>query len=307
MKKYLIIASLIIIGIIGIGYNLNKNKIPAQSSVPIQKISEKNDETQAFSFDDTGDSQDDINPTYPTPSTEINFDKINIQTITTTEQLQQLFPKFYLYAVSPIFIEQFPVDFPEKGNINLFVKAMMPLILREQNNILADREFLLSLNQKPYLDWTNVERARFDALIQKYELTKEKLSVSQMDELLKRVDIIPMSLVLAVSGIHTNWGQKNLTAPFGQKEWVKGKYIDKQFDLLGDAVHAFMHELNTLAIYAPMRTARQTNRHLKGSLGEKLLSHMDNYMRENPTYERQIKDAFKTLKLGVLDEALLFE
>ncbi len=306
MKKYLIItSSVIIIGGIAIGSFLNTPQTPALPITSTQGISQET--VPPLSFDDTDIYQEDVKSTSPISTIDINFDEIDVQKITTTEQLQQHFPKFYLYAVSPIFIDRFPADFPEKGNVNLFVKAMMPLILREQKNIWADREFLLSLNNKNHQSWTDVEQARFDALIQKYELTKEKLSVSQMDELLKRVDIIPMSLALAISGVHTNWGQKNLTAPFGQKEWVDGKYIDKQFDVLGDAVQSFMHELNTLAIYNPMRTARQMNRHLHGSLGEKLLSHMDNYMRENPTYEQQIKQAFKTMKLGVLDEAQLFD
>ena len=320
MKKHVIISSsAIIIGIIGIGYYMNmstpvlqkqtlqqydKNKTPitlTQQNTPLSLESDDNTVNKTDNHENDFKSKNSAVTTYENPA------EIDVKKITTTHQIQLIFPKFYLYAVSPVFIEKFPADFPEKGDANLFVKTMMPLILREQKNILADRDFLVTLKPKNQQSWTEIERAQFDALIQKYELTKEKLSVSQMDELLKRVDIIPMSLALAVSGVHTNWGQKNLTAPFGQKEWVDGQYVDKQFDSLGDAVQSYMKELNTLAIYDPMRTARQLNRHLKGSQGEKLLSYMDNYMRENPSYKHQIKEAFKTMKLGVLDEALLFD
>ena len=68
-----------------------------------------------------------------------------------------------------------------------------------------------------------------------------------------------------------------------------------------------MMEMNTLPIYFSMWTNRKTYKNLRGSLGEKLISTADNFMRDNPSYEAQIKQAFKKLNLGIFDEAVLYE
>ena len=139
------------------------------------------------------------------------------------------------------------------------------------------------------------------------DLAEEKIPETQLAELLKRVDIIPPSLVVAMAGVQTNWGKKSLQAPFGQKEWINGQYTEKQFDTLGQAVHSFMLEMNTLPIYFDMWKHRQTYKNLRGSLGEKLIGTADNFMRENPAYEQQIKQAFKKLNLTIFDGAVLYE
>ena len=234
---------------------------------------------------------------------------IDVKTLTTTEKLAEAFEGLFLYYMPKIYVERFPDDFATEGNAELFIKVMMPLILHENNMITKDRKFLESLNQKYYAKtpWTEEEMARFNTLKQTYGVTEEKIPETQLAELLKRVDIIPPSLVVAMAGVQTNWGKKSLQAPFGQKEWINGKYTEKQFDTLGEAVHSFMLEMNTLPIYFDMWKHRQTYKNLRGSLGEKLIGTADNFMRENPAYEQQIKQAFKKLNLTIFDGAVLYE
>lgn len=234
---------------------------------------------------------------------------VDVKTLTTTEKLAEAFEGLFLYYMPKIYVERFPDDFAEQGNAELFVKVMMSLILHENNMITKDRKFLESLQQKYYAKtpWTEEETARFNTLKQTYGVTEEKIPETQLAELLKRVDIIPPSLVVAMAGVQTNWGKKSLLAPFGQKEWIDGKYTEKQFDTLGQAVHSFMMEMNTLPIYFDMWKHRQTYKNLRGSLGEKLIGTADNFMRENPAYEQQIKQAFKKLNLTIFDGAVLYE
>jgi Bax protein len=234
---------------------------------------------------------------------------IDIKTLTTTEKLAEAFEGLFLYYMPKIYVEQFPNDFETEGNPELFIKVMMSLILHENNMIAKDRKFLETLNQKynTKSPWDEKETAQFNTLKQKYGITEQKIPETQLAELLKRVDIIPPSLVVAMAGIQTNWGKKSLRAPFGQKEWIDGKYTEKQFDKLGDAVHSFMMEMNTLPIYFDMWKHRQTYKNLRGSLGEKLIDTADNFMRDNPEYKKQIKIAFKKLSLTIFDEAVLYE
>ena len=234
---------------------------------------------------------------------------VDVKTLTTTEKLAKAFEGLYLYYMPKIYIEQFPTDFSKRGNPELFIKAMMPLILHENNMILKERKLLLSLKDKlnQNIPWDETEKLQFNALIQKYGLTKEKLIAPQLDELLLRVDIIPPSLAMAMSGIQTNWGKKSLSAPFGQKEWINGVYTEKQFKTLGEATHAYVMELNTLPIYKSLWITRKNNKQTNQSLGEKLINSADNFMRENPDYERQIKKAFDQMHLRIMDTAILHE
>ena len=234
---------------------------------------------------------------------------VDVKTLTTTEKLAEAFEGLFLYYMPKIYVERFPDDFAEQGNAELFIKVMMSLILHENNMIKKDRKILESLNQKYYAKtpWTDEEAAHFNTLMQTYGVTEEKIPETQLAELLKRVDIIPPSLVVAMAGVQTNWGKKSLQAPFGQKEWINGKYTEKQFDTLGEAVHSFMLEMNTLPIYFDMWKHRQTYKNLRGSLGEKLIGTADNFMRDNPAYESQIKQAFKKLNLTIFDGAVLYE
>lgn len=234
---------------------------------------------------------------------------VDIKTLTSTEKLAEAFEGLFLYYMPQIYVERFPDDFVQEGKPELFIKVMMSLILHENNMITKDRKFLESLHQKYYAKtpWNEEEKIRFNTLKQTYGITEEKIPETQLAELLKRVDIIPPSLVVAMAGVQTNWGKKSLMAPFGQKEWINGQYIEKQFNTLGEAVHAFMLEMNTLPIYFDMWKHRQTYKKLRGSLGEKLIGTADNFMRDNPAYEQQIKQAFKKYNLTIFDDAVLYE
>lgn len=234
---------------------------------------------------------------------------VDADTLTSTQKLEEAFPGFYIYYMPKIYVKNFPADFAEQGNPNLFVKVMLPLILHENNLIKKDRAFLIGLYQKTTdnTPWDEAETARFNTLVQTYGLTAQKIQTTQMEELLARVDIIPPSLAVAVAGVQTNWGKRSLNAPFGQREWVNGKYMDKTYDTLGEAVHAFMLELNTLPSFHALRVNRAARKNLRGSLGQKLVGEMAAYNPEQTDYTKTLSEAFKTRALPVLDEAALFE
>ncbi|MGN1063310.1 MAG: hypothetical protein ACI4QM_03190 [Alphaproteobacteria bacterium] len=234
---------------------------------------------------------------------------VDVNTLTTTQKLAEAFPGFYIYYLPQIYIKQFPDDFAVQGTPNLFVKVMLPLIAHENNLIKKDRTFLEGLYQKmaDNTPWDESETARFNTLVQTYGLTAQKIPATQIEELLMRVDIIPPSLAIAVTGIQTNWGKESLNAPFGQKEWENGRYVDKTFPVLDEAVHAFMLELNSLAPYQNLRVNRRSYKNLRGSLGARLVNQMAVYNPQDTGYEQRLSEAFKTMALPVLDQAALFE
>ena len=96
--------------------------------------------------------------------------------------------------VKPIYFTQFPKDLDELENTRLkketFIKIVLPLIVAENERILADREKLLSISGKKFT--TDGEKQWLRQKLLEYKVKKGDIS-----ELLIRMDIIPTSIALA--------------------------------------------------------------------------------------------------------------
>ncbi|TMJ22754.1 MAG: hypothetical protein E6G95_20525, partial [Alphaproteobacteria bacterium] len=109
-------------------------------------------------------------------------------------------------AVPPIKFERVPDDLGNKDGGErkaLFITALLPVILEVNQRVLAEREQLLFLRDKMQSgrDLSTFERLWLDQLADRYDTTADKL-----DELAKRVDIVPPSMAIAQSGIESGWG-----------------------------------------------------------------------------------------------------
>lgn len=235
----------------------------------------------------------------------INPSDVNVNRITKTGILSNVMGNEDWVMARPIFINHLPSDFPTQGDYLLYVRAMLPLILRENQAIEKDRAFLIELAKKQAdgIEWTPSEKVQFEDLTKKYDTFQKKLPGSQLDELLERVDIIPPSLAMAQSAVQTNWGKTFSAAPFGQMAWVNGKYVFKPFDTLPEAVHSYMIELNTLPQYKSMRMRRQIYKKMRGSLGAALTEEMQTYMPSDPQYVGKLNAVYKSNDLWQLDQA----
>lgn len=235
--------------------------------------------------------------------------EVDVKKITNTAILQNVFGDFFWTVARPIYIEKLPADFGKYGDYLLYTQSILPLILRENKQIIADRDFLLKLVVKwsDNLPWTPEEQVGFDALTKKYDTYQQKVTDAQIAELLERVNTIPPSLAIAMSAVQTNWGQQNTTTLFGQKAWIDGKYVFKPFDTLPEAVHGYMMELNTLPQYKTMRMRRGVYRNLRGSLGLALADEMSTFMPDDSSYVDKIKAMYKSNDLAQLDGAILDE
>ncbi len=105
-------------------------------------------------------------------------------------------------AVPPYKVDRVPADLGSKdGNERkmLFITAILPVILEVNQRVLADREQLLYLREKldaaPQM-LTAIERIWLDDLADRYDATPDKL-----DELIRRVDIVPPSMAIAQGGV----------------------------------------------------------------------------------------------------------
>jgi len=178
-------------------------------------------------------------------------------------------------GVPPIFVQSFPKDWTQLRRVErrkrLFIKTVLPLILKANAEIRFERRQLLAIAAEAGPDLSQAPpeaQAWLEALAARYGLEKPDL-----DALKRRVDEIPVSLALAQAANESGWGTSRFArkgnALFGQWTWnpdagmrpkemraEKGRYAVKAFESLGNSVAGYMANLNRNNAYAPLRRAR---------------------------------------------------
>jgi Bax protein len=224
-------------------------------------------------------------------------------------------------AVPPIRVERVPDDLGSKdGNLRkaLFITALLPVILDVNQRVLAEREQLLYLRGKLADDrdsLTAIERLWLEQLADRYDTSLDKL-----DELLRRVDIVPPSMAIAQSGIESGWGTsfaaRTGNALFGQIQvagrhsvsvpWQPGAGMPQPFTNVGEAAEAYVANLNTHPAYAAFRAERATMRasgeHLDGF---RLIGQLLRYSELGQEYVRFVRQVMRENDLGDFDKARL--
>ena len=182
--------------------------------------------------------------------------------------------------VPRVYLTRLPDILPAIPNANekkrLFMSAMLPIILRSNELIIADRGRLLGLREKIEQKNTlnTAERDWLKKTAKTYRVKlDETLSVQSIEALLYKIDVVPVSLAIAQAAIETGWGTSKFAqqcnALFGQWTWnsaddgcvpdarEEGKtHRIKKFDYLLDSVSSYMTNLNRHASYAELRRRR---------------------------------------------------
>lgn len=296
----------ILICLFMVAYRVN-DRAKEETAVAVQ------DETD-YNQDDTNYDEDDETPLDYDKDAKwreapIFIEDIDPKTITTTAKLHEVFDRFMLYSIPTVEIVNLPADFAQNGDANLFIKAVLPLMMKENEKIAADRKFLSKIAVKINKDesLTPQETVRFEDLARKYDALGKKTAMGRLADLLDKVDVVPNSLAIAQMGIETNWGELNADSPFGQKGWKDGKYVYEKFKTLPEAVSSFMLEINSLPQYQNFRVQRRVYKKLRGYLGARLIDYMAPFAPEDASYMPRLKDAYRTYNLGPLDNALFWQ
>jgi Bax protein len=215
-----------------------------------------------------------------------------------------------------------------EGRKEAFIGAMLPLVLMANEEIMQLRRRLETLADKvaagellsaQEIDWL-LDVAAF------YET-----DAWDFEELLLRVDALPVSLTLAQAIEESGWGTSRYArdgnALFGQRTWGNGpgltarkdgKALDHRalaFVDLMQSVRAYMHNLNTHPAYKRFRAERQRQRDAGQLLDGRTLAGFLSRYAENETYAQNLRrlirhnelDAFESARLasGALAEALV--
>jgi Bax protein len=224
-------------------------------------------------------------------------------------------------AVPPIKVDRVPDDLNTKdGNERkaLFITAILPVVLEVNQRVLADREQLLYLRDKVAaapLRITSVERIWLEDLADRYDT-----SVDKLDELVRRVDIVPPSMAIAQGGVESGWGTsfaaRNGNALFGQIQsvgrhsvsvpWKPGAGMPQPFTDVGEATDAYIANLNTHPAYAGFRAERAAMRERgEHPEGYRLIGMLLRYSERGQGYVQFVRQIMRENELSDFDKARL--
>tara|TARA_B110001452_G_C15204565_1_gene417885 strand:- start:454 stop:1527 length:1074 start_codon:yes stop_codon:yes gene_type:complete len=201
-----------------------------------------------------------------------------------------------------------------KKRKELFIQIVLPLILKENNNIKLDRIRLFSIINKS--SNTKLEKKWLDKKYKQYGIPSRDLSTLKI-----RMDEVPVSLAIAQAAKETGWGTSRFAqegnALFGQWTWsgegLKPKEADKnqghkvmKFNVLQASVRAYQRNLNTHSSYKDFRRARAELRDFGKPLDSIILSeYLDKYAETGEKYVDVLKQIIKQNNLKDFDDAKL--
>lgn len=226
--------------------------------------------------------------------------------------------------VPRVILASIPADLKDVREVKtrkaLFFKTVLPLVLQVNEEILADRERLWRIRVDRALGRTPsaVDRLWLSVMSERYKVKR-----GDLDELLRRVDVVPPSLALAQAAEESGWGTSRFAregnAIFGQ--WTYSKKANgikpkdrepgkshriRAFDNLIESVRAYMTNLNTHRAYRGFRVARaELRQHGRDLAGLKLAGTLTAYSQRGDDYVRNIRRIMAANTLEKLDDAEL--
>ena len=201
-----------------------------------------------------------------------------------------------------------------KKRKEFFIQIVLPLILKENNNIRIDRKRLFSIINKS--NNSDLEKKWLAKKYKQYGIPSKDLSTLKI-----RMDEVPVSLALAQAAKETGWGTSRFAlegnALFGQWTWsgegLRPKESDKneghkvmKFNVLQASVRAYQRNLNTHSSYKDFRKARAELRDDGKPLDSLILAeYLDKYAETGDKYVEVLKKIIAQNSLKDFDDAKL--
>jgi Bax protein len=204
---------------------------------------------------------------------------------------------------------------------DMFVAMILPLVLRENEEIAANRARLLDISARISEDvkLPADDRLWLAAMAERYDTEPANVA-----ELARRLDIIPPSLALAQAAEESGWGTSRFAnegnALFGQRTYSaaegmapQSRATDETFRVrayrdLGGAVRSYIHNLNTHPAYAQFRKERAKKRAADQSVsGHAMAETLTRYSERGTDYVKTLQSLMRANRLADFDKARLTE
>jgi Bax protein len=236
-------------------------------------------------------------------------------------------PRLFLTRVGERWRDRTTKEITVQTKKRLFFRALVPLVLRSNELIIEDREraeAIISAERAGHV-LPEEDRQWLQQLAIRYDVARsadEPLAPADLDQLLQRVDVIPVSLALSQAAEESGWGTSRFAAEgnalFGQWTWgdnaIKpekqreklGNYGIASFESPLQSVLAYMHNLNTHRAYVELRRQRADLRATAQPLsGHVLAETLIRYSERGADYVKSLHTIMNVNRLALTDEAYL--
>jgi Bax protein len=204
-----------------------------------------------------------------------------------------------------------------KSKKTRFFEFVKMLADDENQRIMQQRQMLLSLLKSSQLSDKQQQWLASLAEEYRYDGSGDEL-VAVIKALLKRVDIVPVSLVLSQAANESAWGTSRFAVEgnnlFGQWCFKPGcgmiplgrpqgaRYEVARYDSPRQSVTKYISNLNTNSAYQSLRTLRAEQRRRQQPLaGEKLAQGLLKYSSRGEEYVKELVAMIRFNKLAVYD------
>jgi len=169
----------------------------------------------------------------------------------------------FLFAGFPDYYYKLSIKKQQKE----FKKILLPMVQKENKKILNERQKVIDIFNDPYFMMDSNKILYLAKLAKKYNIT----DIYDKEEFLKKIDIIPIELVLAQGAVESAWGRsyfvKNANNIFGQWDYSGKGMIPRNreegkthtiriFKTLEDSLAVYMRNLNRNPAYKEFRELR---------------------------------------------------
>ena len=211
-----------------------------------------------------------------------------------------------------------------KDNKKKFVRTVLPLIINENQKILSVRNNLLLLKNKLSSNYS-LNKSELQILKKLSKNHKIKFNNSHkldvINNLLKKVDIIPNSIVLAQAAIESGWGSsrfaQDFNALFGEYTYDSNKgvipldrengenHLIKAFNSYNSSVESYFNNINSHYAYEQFRELRKVMRERNNFSNVTLLvDKLDTYA-EDENYIQTIRSVIKNNNFEIFDKKII--
>ena len=243
--------------------------------------------------------------------------------VTTLNSAQSLINQFKLHQyqlanvsstdrIPAFFVENLPSDLnslPVQEKISGFIRLLLPTIIEVNKRISAVRNDVITLSKQPKSEWSKEETVWLNELMTSYDIKS-----SRIDDLLLRLDIIPVGMVLAQGIDESGWGTSYFAVKgnglYGEHLSSKGgKYLSTPgghvkvaaFDNLFAGTARYMYNLNTTSAYKDLWILRKKLSSEGKLSGYELVEALSHYSTRGDAYVENLQSLIKHHQLDGFD------
>jgi Bax protein len=231
-------------------------------------------------------------------------------------------------GVPPFILEGIPADL--NGSVSTtdkklaFFMGLLPMILLANQEIAREREDLLKvLARTRVMETRPGDQKRLEEIMSRYGMRGNPLTDHRTrSRLLRRVDTIPPSLVLAQAANESAWGTSRFAQLgnnlFGEWTYQSGSgmvpesrpdgetYEVRKFNSIYASIRSYMNNLNRNGAYAKLRQIRESLRRTHQPVTGIALAHgLQNYSERGEEYISEIQAMIRHNKLSKANSASL--